>query len=178
MQEAMKSAAEALDWKNLGLLEMFGLRLGSLDECTAPKTVLEQFFDQAKLCAMAPWWGWGLVQATGIARADRNASRPLHLVRAHPQGQYFDFAYTPLGSSWSLLYRATPWDAVQRNILEHGIAGVVDDMRRALSAFNVQWKSGGNNGTAAQAAPVAPIVRRHERTRQSKPNRAHAGGHR
>lgn len=176
MFEAMQKAAEALSWKNPQLVKLFGIRLGVPDECTAPRTVLEQFFDQAKLCAMAPWLGWGIVIVTGIARADRAVSHPLHLVRAHPQGQYFDLAYTPAGSCWSLQFRAVPWDVAHRNILAHGIAGVIDDMRRSMNAFNIKFCGNGNNSAAVHAASAAPAAppKRHEPGRQRKPNRVHA----
>ncbi len=177
----MLQAAEALDWKNNGLLATFGLRLNNEKESSNPRTTLEAFFDQAQLCAMAPWWGWGLIQPIGIAKADGKQDRPLHLRRAHPQAKYFDFAYCSPGMPWSLILRALPWSVVQSSMMEHGIAAVMTDMRCALVKFNRSFggtaSNGQGNGAHASGTPNGMALKRRERGRQSKPNRAIARRH-
>ena len=169
----MLQAAQALSWKNNGLLATFGLRLNNGDETDKSRTTLESFFVHAQLCAAAPW-GWGLVQPIGIAQATSRQDRPLHLVRAHPFAYYFDFAYCPPGAPWSLLLRAVPWGAVRSSMMEHDIAAVMSDMRRALSVFNGSWKAlvPFQNGPNEAHPARNGHVKRHERGRQSKPNRA------
>lgn len=172
----MLRANEALGWKNTGLLAMFGLRLGDDREGRAPKTALEEFFDQAKLCAAAPWWGWGLIDITCITRADQKQDRPLHLIYAHPQGLYFDLAYCPRGAPWSVRLRAIPDGIVQRTMLERGIGAVIGDMRRSLAGFNQKMMAAcALNGRAHEPVqPAAPPKRRRQAKQQTKPNRARA----
>ena len=171
----MLQAAQALKWKNNGLLAMFGLRLNNDSETRNSQTNLDGFFDYAELCAAAPWWGWGRVLPMSIARAAAKHDCPLHLLYAHPEAHHFDFAYCPPGAPWSLRLRVIPGDFSQQTMLEHGIAAVMSDMRRALTAFNKLFSGNGPNGTgmAPHASPFARCrAKRRERHRQSKPNRA------
>lgn len=168
----MLQAAKALTWKNNGILVAFGLRVADPREGENPKSMLEAFFDQAQLCAAAPWWGWGWIVPDGVVSANPKWDRPLHMVFFHPEAHHIDFVYCPMGAAWGVRLRAIPFDVGQQNMIEHGIAAVRDDMRRALSGFNKLFGGTEQNGSVRVAPAENGHAKRRLPGRQAKPNRA------